>query len=557
MTSLVAKSIVIIGFLVVGYSYLLGEYQIYYWLAAGLVAKENWLALGVYSLVYLALLVSIFICSLLSNTFVRVTFGLMFIFNIAFILTYAEIVGLSSEDWLDFLLGNYIHIFDLLRLEHGWALDFLRSYKTEFVYAVLILVPVATVVCAPPSERFSLKRWWNCVPIISLAAACIVAAYTKGNLNKFSIAATLPAKVGLEILFRDTDPPAEPAVVEWAPSEPAFRKIVFIMDESIRGDFTTLGTPAIDTTPYLASFGPDLANFGVAASAHNCSAGSRYIFRYGIRPEELPHAIRRGFNAEGPNIWQYAKKAGLRTVHIDAFRGMYGLHSGMTLLEYGMIDQRIAVEAEPKYLMDSVVARRVIEALADPAPSFIYVEKYGSHAPYDDKYPSEQEWFPINNQEDGPGSIILFYKNAIRWTVDDFFRTLLDKADLSDVLIIYTSDHGQTLGDSEYRISHCTTERPSRDEGLVPLFTITSHQSWTTRLKDAAKQRADRSTHFDIFPTLLMALGYDEQTVRAKYGPSLFDRPTQARRFLVGLPYNPKFRWIDVDNFPLSEISGN
>jgi hypothetical protein len=73
------------------------------------------------------------------------------------------------------------------------------------------------------------------------------------------------------------------------------------MDESVRGDYTTLGHMEIDTTPFLASYGPTLANFGVAVSAHNCSTMSRYMLRYGVRPEELPWVIQqRGLNLYGP-----------------------------------------------------------------------------------------------------------------------------------------------------------------------------------------------------------------------------------------------------------------
>ena len=34
------------------------------------------------------------------------------------------------------------------------------------------------------------------------------------------------------------------------------------------------------------------------------------------------------------------------------------------------------------------------------------------------------------------------YKNTIHWSVDHFFKTLTEGVDLTNVIIIYTSDHG-------------------------------------------------------------------------------------------------------------------
>jgi hypothetical protein len=78
---------------------------------------------------------------------------------------------------------------------------------------------------------------------------------------------------------------------------------------------------------------------------------------------------------------------------------------------------------------------------------------------------------------------------------------------------------------------------------MVPLFSITANQDWTTRLKAAVKLETNLSSHFDIFPTLLISFGYNEQAVRAKYGPSLLEPADRGRRFLVGFDKN-NLRWI-------------
>src|SRR5262249_21167174 len=159
-------------------------------------------------------------------------------------------------------------------------------------------------------------------------------------------------------------------------------------------------------------------NFGVATSAHNCSKSSRYILRYGARPEELPDAIQQGLNLAGPTVWQYAKAAGLKPVYIDAL-GQFGLHDGMNLTEFVMIDETILVRADPPvYLRDSLVAQKLIEALADPTPAFIYVDKFGAHFAYDNKYPPEHARFSVSGDQDSRDKLINSYKNAVAWVVD-------------------------------------------------------------------------------------------------------------------------------------------
>src|SRR5262249_30108858 len=146
---------------------------------------------------------------------------------------------------------------------------------------------------------------------------------------------------------------------------------------------------------------------------------------------------------------------------------------------------------------------------------------FGAHFPYDDKYPVEDARFPMIGGDDRE-RLISSYKNAVAWSVDEFFRVLLPATDLSNTLIIYTSDHGQNLLDNGYKVTHCSTDgHIARGEGLVPLFAITLKSDWVKRLNDSAQRGASQFSHFEIFPTLLSAFGYDEQATEAKYGPSL------------------------------------
>ena len=104
--------------------------------------------------------------------------------------------------------------------------------------------------------------------------------------------------------------------------------------------------------------------------------------------------------------------------------------------------------------------------------------------------------------------MIADYPNAIAWSVDEFFRNLLPAVDLSKTLIIYTSDHGQSLLPGQF--THCSTPpKVAPGEAYVPLFAITSVPEFERRLEKGAAIGFGRFSHFEVFPTLLLAMGYD------------------------------------------------
>ena len=70
----------------------------------------------------------------------------------------------------------------------------------------------------------------------------------------------------------------------------------------------------------------------------------------------------------------------------------------------------------------------------------------------------------------------------------------------------------------------------------MPLFAITSMQEFEKRLEKGATNGFGRFSHFEIFPTLLLAMGYDPGWVNLAYGPSLLDPPSPDRKFMVGSP---------------------
>src|SRR3546814_4898811 len=93
------------------------------------------------------------------------------------------------------------------------------------------------------------------------------------------------------------------------PTSPIEHYIVLIIDESVAGNYLDGNTPfGVQSGLKTPPDGVEIVNFGYAASIANCSADTNVSLRYGGTRDDY---VR--INSTLPSIWQYAKKAGLRT----------------------------------------------------------------------------------------------------------------------------------------------------------------------------------------------------------------------------------------------------
>ena len=476
--------------------------------------------------------------------------------------------------------GSNQNLFWILWQELALGMEVFGGYAPDIIRDCTFVVILGIALCASPARRFSVPGIFGLLPIMSGTLVAGVTIYTKGATQAFPIpfgtlsnaaivlASTSSGDTGFMkldgggvVVNRDVE--IEGTV------DPIFNKVVMIMDESVRGDYLSLNNATQKTTPFLKATG-NLVNFGVAISGANCSAISRPIFRFGMRQSDLPNRWREGLTK--PTFWQFAHKAGYKTVHIDMWNGPMSFRNGLSLAEKTLIDSNIHdVSQDPAYLRDKKVVYSLLQVLKDEEPAFIYVEKLGVHFPYSNKYPPDFHPFSVPARSDiayrhpfVPSVIhsllypqsplfgkstpstdsdretvvdresVVDYEHAIAWSVDEFFRGLLPAVDLSKTLIIYTSDHGQNL--LPHHATHCSTTNAAPSEAYVPLFAITSVPEFKQRLEKGAAHGFGGFSHFEVFPTLLLAMGYDPGWVKRSYGPSLMDSPSPERKFMIGSP---------------------
>jgi len=125
---------------------------------------------------------------------------------------------------------------------------------------------------------------------------------------------------------------------------------------------------------------------------------------------------------------------------------------------------------------------------------------------------------PATDMSD-PVAMVNAYDNCIRAGVDGFFATLFEGPApwLERTVVIYTSDHGQTLGRGGARHSQCGD---TSTEVVVPLFIVGSAE----RLAKVERGWRDRASHENIFATVLDLSGASARKT-GRYAPSLLDPP--------------------------------
>jgi glucan phosphoethanolaminetransferase (alkaline phosphatase superfamily) len=215
-------------------------------------------------------------------------------------------------------------------------------------------------------------------------------------------------------------------------------------------------------------------------------------------------------------------------------------------------------------------AQKLIELLGNDTAELVYINKIGAHFPVHDKYPDDfMHYRPalprgqyadisdtgerdgFDGQADDWGRYRNAYKNTLLWNVGEFFARIFAQARLDNAVLIYTSDHGQDLHErgNPGLDTHCGGD-PVVEEGLVPLVVI---QGGSLRDPDWQRELAgnkDRSSHYNIFPTLLQLMGYELTALQAIYGKPLSqhteDEFTFNTRFNARLGEKPNWKRIDL-----------
>ena len=519
------------------------------------------LATVLFGAMFLALVLALWMTAYIRPALVRHLFALAMFVSAVFFETYMRV----TDSYL-----TYSQFVSLV-YSGGFIQEAAYQYREVIISAVAGGVLLLLGIALKPRRRLPLPGY---VPIVApvlgvLLLSAVLFVRAGEGARGLPVMYTPLAYLNLFIYetLHNTVGPRE-SVSLARQSSPIDHDIVLIIDESIAGNYLDINTPSgISTGLKTPPPGVDIFNYGYAASVANCSADTNVTLRYGGTRADY---VR--INSTQPSIWQYAHQAGLRTVYIDAQRTGGNLQNLMTELEKKAIDQFVQFDQTRVRDRDMAAVAKLVELLGNDRAELVVINKVGAHFPVHDKYPDDfMTYRPAlprgqfqdvsdTGSRDGfngeKGDWALYrnaYQNTLLWNVGEFFQRLFREGNLTNAVLIYTSDHGQDLHErgNPGLNTHCGGD-PVEEEGLVPLVVIQGRQLQTLDWRGTLAQNKDRSSHYNIFPTLLELMGYDPAGIMAHYGKPL-NQPTEDDftfnyRFNARLGAKPAWKHIDLDS---------
>ncbi|WP_417873783.1 sulfatase-like hydrolase/transferase [Xanthomarina gelatinilytica] len=419
--------------------------------------------------------------------------------------------------------------------EMGFAGDALSTFLPEVLNGLIVIL-VFTILLAIAVSKYAQKiKTRTVLPSIAFffALGYFVTWSTSGDqvyptMFKIPLLLTYASNYSLY-----NGPREDLELSNEKPSE--YKHIIFLVDESVRGDYFSINDKQNPTTPYLASISGKLVNYGIASSGTNTSATANFILRSGAGSETFPDPEQ--MSLKRPNIFQYAKNAGFKTIFMDGQKGYLQNFMRKDELEYLDVTHFVEEGSMPRYDIDNHLAVELIKTIEESkAPTFSYIVKMGAHFHYETCYPQNEKVFTptmeIGTLNSDSIKMRNSYRNAIRWSVDLFFKNLIPQLPDS-TLVVYTSDHGQNLLEHGIKSTHSDFKNPSPFQAMVPLFFYFSDSTQHSQFNYLA-QNYNQASHFNIFPTIVKLMGYSDSALSGLGLKSLFDPLENERMFYSG-----------------------
>jgi len=405
----------------------------------------------------------------------------------------------------------------------AFALDALVSYAESIKYALFITVIILVVVLVfrkiiVKNKMFIKSRYAVISFVLALLLAYSITYKTTGAtqtrptvIKTFN---TIIYYLSNKLYYGERETVKEKVSLVKDDKKGNYKNIIFIVDESIGGKYLSINGYEKETTPYLKSIEKKFINLGLASSGANCSASSNLILMSGIQLSQLPDKENRALKK--PTIFQYAKKAGYKTHYISGQSIGKNLQNYMSQYDLKYIDDlsQRKEEYSNKSMPEENIILKTSKILNSDDKNFIFIVKHGSHFQWEGSYPKDERYFLPTLEDTDALSLeekpkaLNSYLNSVRYNVDLFFKYFLKNINFfkrDDTLIIYTSDHGQSILEQGRTSTHCDSTNPPLTQGIVPLLLFTPKDD---KLLKNIDFKPNHYTHYEIFPTIQKLMGY-------------------------------------------------
>src|SRR4051794_22167184 len=426
-------------------------------------------ALGLFFVLWTAMVAGLVLAAYAKSFAVRALWALLFAGAAGFVAAFERVTGqfLTYDAFINMVSST------------GDADNAVAQYGKSFLVPAALALLLAAAILLKPKRPI---RYAGFAPLAAVALLSLI-LYARGGEGARGLPPSLTGlaygDLALYEAATEHEGPRQP--VRLRPRTAPTGDLVFLIDESVAAAYLDIDNRQGGVRSGLAEPRPglDVANFGYASSITHCSWGSNLTLRYGGTRGDY-----RRIDATGPSLFAYARAAGFHNVYIDAQRA----DPAATPLvgdELAQVDKLISLGRLPVIDRDLAAAGMVSHYLKDGRRDFILVNKVGAHFPVHDKYPdaymryrpalprgrfldvsdtgsragfggSAEEWRQYRNA----------YRNTLAWNVGAFFDRLLGGGIGGGATIVYTSDHGQNLHETDGAglNTHCSPD-PGMEEG--------------------------------------------------------------------------------------------
>jgi lipid A ethanolaminephosphotransferase len=304
--------------------------------------------------------------------------------------------------------------------------------------------------------------------------------------------------------------------------------MVFVVGETVRADHIGLNGYKRNTMPLLASQ-PNVYSFKDATS---CGTSTVYSV-----PCMFSYANRKDYNVDtaeyNENVLDTLNKQGVNVIWRDNNSSSKGVADRVTFEDYKTSDVNPNCDSECRDIGMLDGFDTLVKSDASPSTSkkdtLIVLHQMGNHGPaYYKRYPKAfEEYKPVCMTNEfakcDPQSIINGYDNAIRYT-DYFLNTVIDtlkpyQQDY-DVVMVYISDHGESLGENNIYLHGLPYNFAPNAQKQVPVI-IWSPTGNSIDDQSLSAMTSQPVSHDFITPTLLSYFDITTQEVAA--APTFFE----------------------------------
>ena len=412
-----------------------------------------------------------------------------------------------------------------------------------FLYALPYALVLSILILAPPKSTFRKSLALSLLPAFYLLASnyALFLHVPERNFNLNPLTAFVRATLHYEFenLRRYHGP--RDNLPTFHTSQRPLDSIIYIIDESVRGSNLSLNGHPRATTPFLQSLETQgrLNNLGICVSAGTLShlSNAYLVTGHNTFPDDAFRTLKN------PTLFDYAKKMGYETIYIDIDHGYLSLlmktagNGPVRSLDRWMNDQSFRERhIDLKTAKDVGIARFLSSLLNERGGYFILVNKKGLHFHYRNRYPDDPAftfWKPVaeaskavDPSPTGREKLVNTYDNGIRFQVDEFFRTFVSGTTNQNYVILYTSDHGQTLAERGQVYTHGMPDKVIVD---VPGFLVSGEQ-YSRKGLLAGIRPGIRVSHLNNFATLLDLMDVPMSLRVRPYDKSIFSLTAEDNR---------------------------